>query len=705
MGWLLDAGGLVAALVLFLSTGWIGWLVAHRLLPDAPASARLAAAAVTVLWGLQALFWPLAVAGAFHPAAIAVLAVAAVVAHRRLDGAGAGRALRADLRRLGGALWGLGRWRWLVAAALVLPVLKLLRSLIAPPLAWDSLTYHLLHAGRFVQAAGLVSEHAPDAAGYYQHFPVGGEIVWAWAMLPVHGDLLVGAAGALVWLALVLGVGAGARALGATGRSAALAAGAAAVSPVFLSLITTGYVDHLVAALFALGATFVVRGLRSRAGADAVLAVMAFSVGLAVKVSIAPLLAVVLVGALVLLRGRSAPALLLALVGAAPYVRAWIETGSPLYPLPVSIFGLRLSEGNEEFRLVHHGELIPPEKRQTRAAELATGLVWGSRVQGWPHLNFGLGLTPLVLLGLGGCAALLVRRGRRVAALFLQFAALVNTGLFLSNTFVAWRILWWPVSGRLAGVAFAAVALLGVGWTGRIADAFRAVALVLALGQASLGFGENDWIGVVGAAGLLAVAGVVLFFGARPLARRGWRAAALVLGLVVAAGVGTGLGAVRAGLRDAIREDAAVLVSDGEGARTRAWDGHPLSPANAAAWRIWAHFDRGPRHRLAVSVGWNGLGHNAFRYPLLGSRLQNEVLYVPVTRDGSVVDHRRADELARAADFDAWWGRLVEARVDHLVLLGPVNMPEADFVARHPDHFEPAEADEAKFSLAFRVKR
>jgi hypothetical protein len=706
MGWLLDAGGVVAALVLFASTGWLGWLAAHRLLPDGPASARLAAAATVLCWGLQALFWPLAVGGAFHPAAIALLAAAAVLAHRHLDGASAGAALRSDLARIREAFRGLGPARWLVAAGFVLPALKLLRSLIAPPLAWDSLTYHFLHAGRFVQAAGLVSERAPDAAGYYQHFPVGGEIVWAWAMLPLHGDLLVGAAGALAWLALVLGAGAAARALGASERSATLTALAAALAPVFLSLITSGYVDHLVAALFALGATFVARGLRTRAAADAALAVMALGAGLAVKISMAPLVGVALLGALVLLRGRRAPALLaLSLIGAAPYLRTWVETGSPLHPLPVTVLGVRLSEGSEEFRLVHHGELLPPDRPPTRALELAQRLVWGSRVGGWPHLNFGLGLIPLALAGVVGGARLLARSGTRGTALFLLFAALVNAGLFLSDTFVAWRLLWWSVSGRLAGVAFVALALLGAGWTGRVPDALRAAALALALGQASLGFGENGWIGVAGAGGLVVLAGALLFFGARPLARRGWRRAALALGVALAAGVGAGLGAIRAGLRDAIRADATSLVEDGQGARTRAWDAHPLNPPNAASWPIWAHFDRGPAHRLAVTSGWDGLGHNAFRYPLLGSRLQNEVLYVPVTRDGSIIDYRRAGDVVREADFEAWWRRLVEARVDHLVLLGPPNMPELDWVEQHPDRFEPAVPGVGHFSLAFRVRR
>jgi hypothetical protein len=80
------------------------------------------------------------------------------------------------------------------------------------------------------------------------------------------------------------------------------------------------------------------------------------------------------------------------------------------------------------------------------------------------------------------------------------------------------------------------------------------------------------------------------------------------------------------------------------------------------------------------------VGHNWLRYPLLGSRLQNRVVYVPVTRDGSIIDYRNKEALRTRADFNSWVNRLAAAKVDYLAILWPDPLEGAWAQAR-PDLF------------------
>ena len=77
---------------------------------------------------------------------------------------------------------------------------------------------------------------------------------------------------------------------------------------------------------------------------------------------------------------------------------------------------------------------------------------------------------------------------------------------------------------------------------------------------------------------------------------------------------------------------------------------------------------------------------NDFLYPFLGSRLQNRVVYVPVTADGSIVDYKDARTAQSQFDEHAWLQRLRDHHVEYLALLPP-SPPEALVIARRPDVF------------------
>jgi len=646
----------------------------------ARASVRLAAAGVAALWMLVAVFWALAPFGLFRaPVAAAIWALAGLAALRVGDRSGVRTRLAADAAAVRGAFASLGAERWLLAAAGALVTLYLLRGLVAPPLAWDALTYHLVHAGRYVQTGGLGREAAPDAWGYYEYFPAAGDVLWAWAMLGPRSDVLLAPAGVAVALLGGLGVYAGARELEAPVRTAALAAFAFLATPFVCMYLTSSYVDTLVASLFALGCVFLLRALRLPSGADTALAMAAFGVGVGVKHSMLPLaaLAVAALGTAALARrprslGAVALGFLPGLVGACHYARTWLETGNPLYPAALEIFGRRFA-GNPQLEWV----LGPARFASTEplaAWELAAKMFAGPSVASSNHLNFGAGGLPLLAGAAVGALALLRRRGARWGVLFLLGAAALNVALVLVPGTAALRYQWWSVSGRHLGPAMVVLTLLAAGLPDRDGRILLALSIVGSLTVTlPWGFGPLGWWQALAGAAAVAVAAGIAWGALRirgPL--RPWLAAALAVAVLA-----VGLRELRARTRYATYEAALRLET---------YDMHGL-PGLGTADTLWSRLDDGRPRTIAATAGFVRNGHNWFRYPLMGSSLQNRVIYVPVTRDGSVVDYRRG--AARPlADRAAWLARLDALAVDAVVVMAPVTCPEHAWIVADRGRFE-----------------
>ncbi|HEY7956990.1 MAG TPA: hypothetical protein VII38_16910, partial [Polyangia bacterium] len=117
----------------------------------------------------------------------------------------------------------------------------------------------------------------------------------------------------------------------------------------------------------------------------------------------------------------------------------------------------------------------------------------------------------------------------------------------------------------------------------------------------------------------------------------------------------------------------------------------------------WRFVDDGAPHHIALTAGWDGVGHNLLREPLLGTRLQNRVRYVPITVDGSIVDYRNGEALRRASPR-AWLRRLVDDQIDLVVALGPPP-PEVGWMQSDRALFQLAAADDRGLNRVYRLDR
>jgi hypothetical protein len=704
----------LGAIVFWAAVGWSSYLVAFRLAPAASAAVRWCTAAVAGAWLLLAGFWLLVPASLFRiGVALPLFAALAVALHlwlgRRRDPLGhLSDDVAATLHGLGGLL---GRPAgWMLVAVLAVVFVRCLRGSVTPPLGWDSLTYHLYKAGRWVQTGGLAAQPAPDSWSFYEYFPVVGEVLWTWAMLPLHTDALLTVAGTAIWGLCLLGLYALGRELGGSREAAVLVATAVAAMPVLLAYLSSGYVDNTTLAFFLLGALFTVRVWRHRSLLESPLALGAFSLMLGTKLTTAAFFAL---GGLLIIAGvlrsqapvRRRRLVLLACLGAAAigypgYQRAWVERGSPFFPFHIAFGGVVLSQG------------VPSAAAALADLEAVKGLRLGSPAAFWEYFLFqpkvsgsfvnpGPGLVLLVVPALLGAAAALRDPRRRVPAAFLLACALVMLGGFLSGNMVLFRTTTKvTTAGRYVTIGIAALAVLGVVWRHRIAKAFWIAAVVGGLALSA----PRVWVPAearpmleggalaLGAALGLAACAVVW-------RRSGRRLGPAVAAVLLVAGGVAGLEQVRAPARYALYAAAADRIDP-------LFHMHRIEPSYASAWVLWQALDAPARpHVIAATAGWDGIGHNWYRYPLLGRRLQNRVLYVPVTADGSVIDYRLRERLAHRASLDAWLRRLVDRRVDVVVSLAPRSTIEDFWMRKLPELFRPMAADPEDLNVAYRFDR
>jgi hypothetical protein len=709
----LVAGGLLSA-----------YLAADRLFEPEPrvsTSQRLAAAAVIFIFAAVALFWVLAPWGGFRRGIVAVATAGLTALAWRHRSPGVAARARGDLRAALATWSALGPWRPVAVGFAAIVALIVARGLASPPLAWDALTYHLVNAGRFAQTGGLRPLRGPDAWGYFWATPPHGEILWAWAMLPIQGDALLAPAGLGVLGLLLLACYTATRVLGGDVRRGALVALAVASSPAIVCLTTTSYVDPLATALLTLATTFLARAAKAARPrpADLLLGVAALATCAGIKhAMLIPFALGLLLAGVRALRVRpvatawatASLSALACLVGAAHYLRMLQETGNPFYPVSFHALGFA---GNEEFALLTQGRLQPDAPMMTPLERIVRLFVDHFPIPGWPHRNLGLG-APL-LLALAACGA--IRARPRLVVLWIVLCAAAWPFLLAGDDAAAFRSSAWFVSGRYFTAALAGLAVLAGAIDERWPDRFLAAAACLGLASTwPLGLGAIGVRQVAVVLTALAVLSALLLVvlalpgliarlapqGARrePGRERSREARRRALRISLAAGVGL---AAAAGLGQLRRQQRYPTWQEANGHTT--WDFHSLSLALESPWQLWQMLDGPAPLRLAVTGGWDGVGQVRYLYPLFGARLQNDLAYVPVTRTGAIVDHRDRHRLDAELDLPAWHRRLRDGAFDMVVFLPPSRTsPELDYVRAHPDAFVEVPSG-ARDALAFRVLR
>ena len=217
----------------------------------------------------------------------------------------------------------------------------------APMTLYDSLSYHLFFAGRWVQehAISIVSTPFSDVAQVYA--PGNGELFFAWLMLPFHGDLLARfgqmpfaflAAATLYLLA---------KRLGAPPDGAIYPSAFLLLSRPVLEQAIGADVDLICAALFLTALYFGIQAIDSNERRD--WALWGVACGLYAGTKYLALVYAPILLLIPFVRGPRLKALWalpgVVVFGLPWYARNWLVAGSPLYPASLTIGGVTLARG------------------------------------------------------------------------------------------------------------------------------------------------------------------------------------------------------------------------------------------------------------------------------------------------------------------------------------------------------------------------
>jgi hypothetical protein len=666
------AGILFSAAVL-----WCAYALACRFIPSGPTSVRFVGASIVLTWVFSAALLLLSPVHLFRAEVVLPLSVlAAVLAHRNA-------ARLSDPRTMLSCDLGATRSWWhrmtrpyriLIGVGVGCVAVRLLHGLLAPCLTWDALTYHLYKPAVWVQSHAIVNTSGPDAAGYYAWFPPYGDALWGWWLLVMRVDVANAPIAVAQWLLIPLAAYSLARALGATILRATAAAFAIAFTPSVINLSAAVYVDNLVVALWLAALVFLVRALDHHRSADAALASAAFAILAGVKASVLPISGLGILTALVAVRSRLAA---VSVIGAAipslvPSVHAWVSTGSPVYPLTLRIGEHVIFAGNAELDWLLSAAWMTPLQQADAKARL-----FGRLFLPWVKLNtdfFNLGLGPLFLLlpAATGTLWLCRRRGGRFIVAFLVVSALLTIATIAGDSNAALRLWWWGLLGRLLMISVAALAVLAAAWPSHISTVSLFICAAAGLLSAwPRGVSGIDVGAVIAVWPYWAVI-VLIVIASRRLPR--FRTSVHWFAVIAAVAA---LLPVRDRYRYSFYDAAAKWV---------AYDTHPIDARWTASWPIWQRLDTAEPKIVAVTAGFDGIGHNWYRYPLLGSRLQNQLLYLPITPDGRIFDYGLSPDRRPRISCDAWLLRVAASNARYLVLLSPLP-PEAAWVSRMPRIF------------------
>jgi hypothetical protein len=665
-----------AVLGVLLASGiaYLSFFIAYRLYPHDTPTVRWSAFCLVGYGLLLFGFLGAASTSAFRTGLMLPIVIAGCAVAGRRQASHVLERLAADLRSTR-QIWNEqpALLRAVLIAGAAFMALRVARGTLAPPLAWDSLTYHLFRAGRWAQTGAWVDTSGPDAAAYYEHFSPYGDALWAWTFLVSPDGCMLAVAGLMVWASIIVGFFDASVTLGASRERALQGAAIVCFMPAIANYVATAYVDNVVLALFLLSIGPIVRSSDAHDKASGALAGAALGSLAGTKSAALPLACCGLVFCFLgVFRSRrhfgrvSVTCLIFTLLAGAPLVRAWVRTGSPTYPFPVTVKGRELLAGNAELKAVLRGDWasLPPANVLVRLF-----VPIGSAANEGQFLNIGLGPLFVVAPAFAGAVLLLRRREARAPALYLLVAGAVTCAAVASPDVRALRSFWVDVLGRLIAIAPAALVLFAT--VSRSSPAPFVAALVASVPFVfPKGLSGPDASAALDAARFIAPVALVSVIGLLWMRRGSFGMTARHF---VAAGGALVCGALLLASLTIVRTRHRYEYY--QAAANRAlFEMHPLHPVWAGAWPHWQALDTARPLRIAISAGWSSPGHNWYRYPLLGSRLQNTVTYLPVTSSGVVRDY--IDGVPSDADCEAWVERLDRQGIDYLVLLPPLPLEE-----------------------------
>ena len=277
-------------------------------------------------------------------------------------------------------------------------IVKLAVNLVNPPFGWDNLSYHFTFPVEWLKHQNLANPIVAFCDPSPTYYPINGSLVFFWFILPLKNVFIADLAQLPFFILAFLAVYSIARKISLSRSYSFFAASIFALVPNYFKQLSIAYVDIMVAALFLAALNYLFLLNKEFSVKNTLL--FAICAGLMVGIKTTAFSFSVLLfipflyftfrqknikkGALIIIFCL----FILALIGGFSYVRNFIETGNPLYPLNLTIFNKVIFKGVMD-SFVYRAHFIP--------YDYSLGKIFFSEGLGAQALLFFL---PGILLGL-----------------------------------------------------------------------------------------------------------------------------------------------------------------------------------------------------------------------------------------------------------------------------------------------------------------
>ncbi len=671
----------ILSVFIFIACGAV-----QKLLPQANIAVRWCAAFIVGAWTASLCFHILLAFGAFTLTWACLVLTALALAGRtylQFTPTAFSRAVHSDLccwyrvLRMAGS----SPYRPLAYVVFAIIIFTVARILILPVIGGDALAYHAVRAALWVKEGTGFSLQIPAYFSMHASFPGGYESLMAWLMLPFHSDLLLPLLDIAAWIFLAIAIIAICSELGIRGLGRWTAVTYLMLIPAVYLAVGTGKNDTALTVFISASFLFALRWLRNRNRADLIICFMAL--GLTAGLKLSAMTTVALLFCLVTWAmateadkksGNFIFYLLACCVLAAVFIpwpiREYMKTGYLFGFVPLQVAGVRLGAESLYFDWLKQIADLNPYDLKTEFRALANTITY----IGWPTAAF-------LAVGIFGMAKLYFVNPKYA---LLAAAVLVGTLFaYFSPDFSYTRLMFNRLSGRFLLPAIVLSTVFSIylldSWRHLNTPLFIVVIIwsFLHMGL-NLVFwpGLDFWLSL----GVLAVLG---------LAYALWQSMPRFYKPILFIGfsmiVTLSLGLVRDSVRYSLLQRTSVF------------------PNHARYWAEGAKIldQVAEPHRIAVTAGVDSLLRGWPLYYFLGRRYQNELHYIPATKDGSLAPLIAGIE--KTADYASWRQRLLNANIDTIVTLGPGSF-ELEWMESHRNQFERLSGD-GKTWGAYQVKK
>lgn len=654
-------------LLMNFSLAYASHLVVRRFTPYAPVSVRLVSTGLVFYAFIIIIFQLLSPFHAITKTGVSISCLAvALSAHLMWS---RHRDFQADLQPL--RVWvrdGLSsRWAVLIVICGFVVLVSLSRALLMPPLAWDSLTYHLTFAALWIQKGTLMVFQAPDQM-QTAYFPINGELFSAWLLLPFHSDLIVNAMNFPLTLLGGISCYALARELGLSRKESSWAPALICFAPMIYSLITTAYTDTAVFAFSVASVLFALRFMKTGVIYEAFFSLVAAGIVLGTKYNSIPLVGLIvtavfikmfmvkhkrlLLKVVLLLVGL----MMLCMLGGRQYINNTIVAGNPIYPFPFKIFNQTIFSGWSQAAQVEKAvsAIVPAnDKMELLKTELSKFCYRTMSAGPKFPLFFILAVFALCMTNT------MVSKRYLYFLTFLWVVPVVTLYLDTSSA-IAKQTDLTAVNTRYFAPYIALFTIQGLVVIRKIRNQFKAIDFFLVLLVVwDLFHANTSHIKEVAALYPVAVLMVPLMFlfyrlsiGREAAVIKRWGVYAT--GFVMCTGALCFLQIYRDNTRYIYYQNYTDL--------------HSIPTDYVAAWKLLDTPDE--KKTIALTKGWDPLLHTWFFYPLMGSRLQNDIMYLSAKyRDAAPTRFDRGS--LRGNDISIWRENVRQNNVDYILAQKP----------------------------------